>query len=196
MPRRFNKERYFNEDSYRIPLTKLNKVTYNNVKMLGDYLHIDWDDEATVTPQPGTGSPGWSPEKIDAAIAGIPSTQARIDSWLENNPGEEPPYHFRDWFEAEYKQSVKFYQSRKRGHQPVKTFIIEGIGPHGEEVVYLRRETGSSIGGTHLYIDGSRFQVSRMIERFKERNPNAPETKTFEPFLGLENLEEFPAEDL
>ncbi len=63
-----------------------------------------------------------------------------------------------------------------------KSFIIEGIGPDGEEMVFFRKETKSpGAGQTYLYIDGQPFQIGYLRESL---DPKAP--KITHPISGEE----------
>ena len=205
---RFRKEYYFSEDSYKIPFEKLNSKTRANLGIIRDFYGIDWDDEASVTPVPGSGSVPASQAEIDEHIAQVRTGKEAYDHWMKIRNSEdykylgdvEPDPPVLEEFEKDYKDTVRYLRtSLKRGRQPIKSFIVEGVGPDGQEVVYVRRETGGSIGPTNLYMDGERFQVSKMVtaakvSKWNKENPTAQVTpqrygERYDPFSPKEELD-------
>ena len=139
MPR-FNKDRYITDDSFTVPVESLHPKTKRNLALLTEHYGIDWDDEALSIPTQDYLGYFGNREEFEFLKSKIPK-----EEWSEGMNRAE--------------SSGAYYTLRY-------SYLIEGTGPDGEEVVYFRRETANpSSGETSIYIDGVKHRATQLIKR-------------------------------
>ena len=192
--RGFNKGHYTSVDSYTIDISDLHTRTRTNLQVVGDHLGIDWDDYATVTPVPGSATRAWSSEEVKEYLDDLIPPEEQVAQWKARGDYASLDQEGLEKTAKKYhQQNLRYAKSMTKPGAPRKTFIIEGVGPNGEEAVYLRRETAhSSAGQTRLYFGKDNFPVSDVLDVARKVQANKEDpTLNLDPYTRDRGLQFF-----
>ena len=202
MPK-FNKDRFITDSSYTADLDSapvVSRKDRNSIEVIGEHLGIDWDDTITVKEFGGQVAISLeeavtrqkrlpSREQIyrdlqDDPSKGLTPTKEQITvskygpsiSLWNRETGEFNKEHARIMADRLYRSALIDIASEARSFPSKSHYIVEGIGPDGEEIIFLKMSTGFS----YLYIDGVQIHASKVAKSLKSRKKDSdPFTDVF-----------------